>query len=208
LEGGRAWAGARVGIVSCPQTRANARGEWTLGNVPAGTRTLEVRAVGYYPERRPVNIVEGAPPVKVALSTLKAVLDTIKVSANRLTLDRNGFTERRRSGAGRYLTAEDVGRRGRVSVSGLFQTIPGVILERDEKGTGIIWMRGPFGYCSPTIFLDGFRMADSTGDAIDDWIAPKEVAGIEIYSEASTPAQFRDLTKMDVCGSIVIWRKH
>lgn len=206
-EGGRPLPGARVGIVSGPQTRANERGEWTLGNAPPGTRMLDVRAVGYYPERRAVNVIVGAPPVNVALSTLRAVLDTIKVSASRLAYDRSGFQDRRRTGAGRYLAAEDIARREGVFTSGIFRTVPGIAVERDSNGTAIIAMRGPFGYCSPTIFLDGMRMPAFTGDDIDDWISPKDVAGIEIYSESNAPAQFRDLTKMDVCGSIVIWRK-
>ena len=65
IAGGRPLAGAQVSFVDGPSTRANARGEWTLSDAPSGTRTLEVRALGYYPERRVVDVVDGAPSVAV-----------------------------------------------------------------------------------------------------------------------------------------------
>ena len=51
---------------------------------------LEVRALGYYPDRRQVNVVDNGPPVRVTLSTLRAVLDTVRIRATRLALD-EGF---------------------------------------------------------------------------------------------------------------------
>ena len=101
IADGRPLAGARVGIVNGPQTTANELGEWTLLNAPAGTRMLDVRGVGYYPESRPVDVVAGAAPVRSALFTLSAMLDTVKVSASRLRFDpdQSGFEDRRRSGA-------------------------------------------------------------------------------------------------------------
>ncbi|HMA21697.1 MAG TPA: carboxypeptidase regulatory-like domain-containing protein, partial [Gemmatimonadaceae bacterium] len=70
-------ANALVFITDGPQTRTNDRGEWTISNAPGGTRTLEVRALGFYPSRSNVNVVSSAPPIRVTLSTLKAVLDTV-----------------------------------------------------------------------------------------------------------------------------------
>ncbi len=48
---GKPLVNAQVGITNGPTTRTNERGEWTLTAAPAGTRALEVRAVGYYPAR-------------------------------------------------------------------------------------------------------------------------------------------------------------
>ena len=62
---------------------------------------LEVRSVGYYPERRPVNVFAGAAPVHITLSTLKAVLDTVLVMGTRnRDRRRSGFDDRRRTGFG------------------------------------------------------------------------------------------------------------
>src|SRR5262249_21734225 len=67
---GRPLNGALVGIVDGPQTRTNDRGEWNLIGAPSGTRMLEIRALGYYPTRRPVDVIDGAPPIRIALPTL------------------------------------------------------------------------------------------------------------------------------------------
>lgn len=206
---GQPLPGSRVGIFAGPQVRVGETGEWAIGNAPPGTRMLEARAVGYYPQRRVVNIVAGAPPIRIALSTLRAVLDTIKVSATLARPDQNGFQERRRSGAGTYLTSEDVLRRVSSATSDIFLTVPSVTLELDphDPVTRHVRMRGPYGRCEPTIFLDGIRRPQFTADDIDEWLGPKEVAGVEIYSEASVPGEFRDFTRVDPCGSVVIWKK-
>lgn len=208
--GGRPLVGARVSIAEGPQTQANERGEWVLDGAPEGTRMLEVRAVGYYPDHRPVQVVAGAMPVRVALSTLKAVLDTVRVTARglRFDRDRNGFKERSRSGAGHYLSAERIARRDPVVTSDLFRLVPGLRLDFD--GTGVekeLSMNGPFGRCRPVIFIDGMALDSIAVDDIDSWVNPRDLAGIEVYSETTAPAQFKRYTEMSTCGSVVIWRK-
>jgi hypothetical protein len=208
---GRPLADAQVGIVGGPVTRANERGEWTLVGAPAGTRMLEVRAFGYYPERRRVDVVSGAGPVRIALSTLEAVLDTVKVTArNRRP---TGFQERHRSAEGRYITAEDIARRHPTVVSDLFRMMPGVHLEHDLNGVDIrIRMPGAFGPCAPTVFLDGLSLGDRlTTNEIDTWVRPNDITGIEIYSEAATPAEFHQgmngRNDALACGTLLIWTK-
>ena len=206
--GGKPLAGAQVSIAGGPHVSANERGEWTLTDAPMGTRMLEVRALGYYPERRRVDVVAGAAPVHVALSTFKAVLDTVRIRASRLA-DRHdsGFESRRRSGAGRYLTAQDISRRGSLFTSDIFRTISGVRVERDASGfEKVFTMRGAFAErCSPAVYIDGHYMATQSADDVDSEMLPKDVAAIEVYSEASVPPQFQQ--GLSGCGSIVIWTK-
>ena len=138
VVGKKPLAGAQVSIVDGPQTRANERGEWTLVQTPTGTRTLEVRALGYYPERRKVDIVASAPPINIALSTLQAVLDTVKVRASRVS-DRHlsGFEDRRRSGTGYYMRPDDIARRAPLETTDIFKSAPGIHMVGDT-----IMMRG------------------------------------------------------------------
>ena len=207
-DGGRPVAGAKVAINRGPETRTNERGEWTLAGAAYGTRVMEVRAIGFYPERRAVNVITEAAPVRVALSTMRAVLDTIRVSANRVAYDKSGFTERKRIGIGKFLTERDIEVRGGVVTSDLFRAVPGLTVERSsDTGEPAISMRGPFGNCSPTLFLNGARLPGIQPGDIDEIVRPKEIRAIEIYSEASVPGEFKDFTRMDPCGSIVIWRK-
>jgi hypothetical protein len=207
--GGKPLSGARVGIPDGPQTRANDRGEWTLVDAPAGTRMLEVRAIGYYPERRPVDVVADAAPIRAALSTLEAVLDTVRVVATRLGgFAGSGFAERRRSsGTGHFLTPDDVARRRPIVTSDLFRTVPGVYVERGDFGDPGISMRGIFTErCSPALYLDGQHMQLLGADLIDDLVHPDELAGIEIYTAGMAPPQFQPALSGG-CGSIVIWSK-
>jgi hypothetical protein len=213
--GGRPLADAQVRIRDGPGTRANERGEWTIAGAPIGTRMLEIRAVGYYPEHRPVDVVTGGAPIRSALTTMKAVLDTVRVMAERLS-NRNmmEFNERRRGGMGRYLTAEDVERRRPVVTSDVFRNMPGLRLERSELGDTQLLMRGTFEEtCVPSVYIDGRHMRDLSADDIDDWVKPAEIAAMEIYVGPHMPAQFNTglagggASGGQSCGAIVIWTK-
>ncbi len=199
---------AFVSILDGPRTRSATNGEWTLASAPAGTRMLEVRAVGYYPVRQPVDIVSGAAPVRVVMSTLRAVLDTVRVTASR-TFDRRlqRFAERRRSGAGRYLTAEQIAVRQVIQVSELLRTVTGVFLEPGEAGT-TIQLRGSIGErCLGDVFLDGRYLGAISAEELDGWVRPDEIAGIEVYAGAGIPPEFDRGMSGQNCGSVVIWTK-
>jgi hypothetical protein len=217
---GKPVRGAHVSLVDGPETEANERGEWTLTDAPPGTRMLDVRALGFVPSRRHVDIVSGAAPVRVSLSTLKAVLDTVKITATRLRSDDNGFEDRRQTGLGRYLTPEDIAKQNPGSLSEVFRSIPGLRFEYDDELVEKrIRMRSGFGSCEPAIYINGQAMttmaADSaksglatvtlTSDDIDTWLRPRDVTGIEIYAGDNTPVQYQQ--GMSGCGSILIWTK-
>ncbi len=211
--GGQPLAGAQVSVVDGPQAQANAQGEWVLVDAPAGTRMLEVRAVGYYPARRRVDVVAGAPPIRVALSTFKAVLDTVRVTATRYNARvASGFAERHRSGMGRYLTADDIARTGAFNTADLFKMMPGVRLDRTVDDSMSITMRSAFGgfnggtaMCSPMIFLDRHPLPGISAAELDGLIVPTRLAGVEVYTESSVPAEFTEPLKG--CGAIVLWSK-
>ena len=211
--GGKPLAGALASIVDGPQARANERGEFTLTDAPLGTRILEVRAIGYYPVRRRVDVLASATPVHVALSTLKSVLDTVKVIATRRGgRDIEAFHERRRSGIGRYLTADEIMKRHPIVSSDIFRNIAGVRMIGLAAGERSIMLRGgvnAYGsqnMCSPAIFLNGSFLSESiSADDIDTWVRPEEIAGIEIYNDVGIPAQFQ--RALSGCGAIVIWSK-
>jgi hypothetical protein len=211
----RPLAGAQVGVVDGAWTTANNRGEWTLDTAPTGTRVLQVRAVGYYPQRVIVDVVNGAQPVTTALPTMQSVLDTVRVSAAKLTRVSRGFEERRLSANGKFLTQEDVIRRHPLVTSDLFHTVAGLQVEQasDAVDGKRILMKGLFvDRCYPAIYIDGMYMSDLSADDIDGMVRPDEVAGIEVYASAWAPAQFsRGMAGIgrtgELCGSIVIWTR-
>ncbi len=222
-DGARPLPGARIRVSGGRQVFANERGEWTLTDAPSGSRMLEVRAIGYYPEFLPVEIIAAAPPVPVALTTFKQMLETVHVTARRVADPRNsGFEERRLSGAGRYLTAEDVARRGGINasdilarLSGLRKGFPSDTLGSDVSpytgsadivGDRLLLMRGLSGrWCAPSVYVDGLFMPNTSGEDIDGWVTPQRIAGIELYTEATVPANFQ--RSLAGCGALVIWTK-
>jgi hypothetical protein len=203
----RPLAGAIVHLSDGPTARADERGAWTLVNAPLGTRVLEVRSVGYYPDRRAVHVVGGMPPVPVTLSTFKSVLDTVKIIAN-VAADRHdsGFEVRKRMGMGRILTAEDLVRRGAIFTSDAFKNLAGVRLERDIYGFRHIYVRSAFGeWCEPSVHIDGLYMWNLNADDIDGMVTLRYVKGIEVYTQETTPAEYQ--RAMTGCGTILIWTK-
>jgi hypothetical protein len=221
--GGQPLTGAQVSIGGGAQVRTNDRGEWTLAGLTVGTRMLEVRAIGYYPERRPVDVGGGGAPVRVELATLKSVLDTVRVTASRVRVhDLVGFQERKRTGTGTYLTPEEIERRATLNASDVFRNLAGVkigvaedTLETDmtperPQTPGprdrLILMRGMGGkWCAPMIFLDGSPLEWLNADDIDTWVQPKDIAGIEVYQSTSTPVQYQ--RALNGCGAILIWKR-
>jgi hypothetical protein len=222
--GGRVIADALLRLSDNPPIRADARGAFTLADAPYGTRMLDVRAVGYSQVRLAVDVVEGGPPVAVPLVSAKAVLDTVKVVVARAA-DRHqsGFEDRRRSAAGRFLTAEQIARRGAFSTSDLFRRMSGLkigydfdTLETDGNPDALadmnqlsdrrILMRGISGnWCEPSLWFDGTMIPELSIDALDSFVTPERIAAIEIYTEATVPAQFQRLRSG--CGAVLFWTR-
>ena len=183
----------------------NERGEWVLPNAPAGTRMLEVRAVGLYPERIPVDVVSGAAPVNVVLKTFQAVLETINVRAGRLA-DHRSFEGRRRVGGGRFIQASEIERFRVENLSEILRMQPGVRLERDSLGAAQLYLRGVDGIdCRPDLYIDGIHVFMTSAGDLDQFVRPERVRGIEIYAATTAPPQF--MRAHGGCGSIVIWTK-
>jgi len=216
---GRPLAAAQVGLVDGPQTRANERGEWTITDAPMGTRSLEVRAVGYYPVRLSVDVLDGAAPLRVELASFRSVLETMKVRANynRFSMLAE-FRERSRTGIGRYLTANDIMIGLPNLTSDVFRSIPGIYLENGTSAFDLaVLMRGlPEDRCSPNLYVNGMRMPLAGINDLNAFLRPDELVGIEIYRVGTAPAQFDPgaqpppIAPADPpvsCGSIVIWTK-
>lgn len=203
VAGDQPLAGAQVGIVDGPQTRTNERGEFTIANAPPGTRMLEVRALGYFPVQRHVNVVNGGQPVRVALSTFKAMLDTVRITASRDAFgpDNGGFARRRRMAQGNFITPADIIRFPVQNTSDIFRRVPAVRVEMDDYGSKYLTIRG----CRPAIFINGANYSFMDTDDIDSWVYPRDIKGIEVYSEATAPSEFT--VGLGGCGSIVIWTK-
>lgn len=202
LEGARllVW-GTGIEVVS------GAGGQFSMPDLPTGTHTLEVRALGFLPVRRPVDILADTPgSTEVTMESLAAVLDTIKVTARQriwLSPQMAEFEARKRSGFGHFLDPEAIEKRDPIFVSDLFRMTPGLVVTPGQAFGSRVLMRGTgfARYCAPAVFLDGMKVW-SEGD-LDQLVSANDVRAVEVYTRASNvPPQFNT---MDGCGSIVIW---
>lgn len=203
--GNQPLGGVQVTVLDGPQTRTNDAGEWSISGAPLGTRVVEFRAVGLYPERTFVDVVEQSRPLETVLRTLQAMLDTVRITAvgvrNR---QYNEFLRRQRSGVGTYMSLAEIERRKPMVISDLFKIMPGVMMRYPSQGPPVIQVRTPLGWCQPTYFIDGLRMGMLTVDVMDGMESADQLAGIEVYTAATVPAQFRDF---GACGVVLLWTK-
>lgn len=194
--------------------RTDSSGVFRIGDAAAGTQTVEVRAVGYDPVRRVVELRPGDPlAMRVSLTKARVVLDTVRVVAGRRLPPEIEAVERRwRRGVGVILDGATVRERTSTNLTSVMWGVPGVRLGTRNGYGNTIYMRGGGGVeCIPPIYLDGFRFlaAGATlsrftdGISLDEVVPPSEVGAIEIYARpAQRPAEYSDTSD---CGVVVVW---
>jgi hypothetical protein len=202
--------GARLRVAeSGVETTTDADGRFLLSNAPGGTQRIEIRAIGYYPEERTVDLLDGRPvSLQVTLATLRSVLDTVRVSASRVySADSHGFEQRKRSRAtGYFFDQDDVRRLRPLTVTQLLNRVQGVTITSDAFDSAIL-MRDFFtgDFCQPTVFIDGMRVTELTARDINMWVRPEELAGMEVYTRSEqAPPEF---TTAEACGALVLWTR-
>jgi hypothetical protein len=209
----RPLAGANVAIAgeALSQT-TNDRGAFTISGAPGGTQTVLIRAVGYAPERRSVDLLGDQPlTLEIRLTTLRKMLDTMRVTASRLySRDASGFERRRRSGFGTFFDSADVKRYHPFETTRLVERASGVRLYGSGMNQRILV--GHVNPCEASIFIDGVTYPDFTGADLNMMVSPEEIVGVEVYTSAAlAPVQYKSVSAFSRngrnCGSIVIWTK-
>jgi hypothetical protein len=202
---GRPLQGAQAAILGLPiATTTDSSGAFYLVGLPAGTQTVEVRAIGFAPSRRSTTLKSAtSASMTIVLDQAITVLPEVSVLGQNERRDRSGFEFRRRQGIGYYLTREDIARRRVFDVPQLLYYAPHVRIVWDGSTNVVKFARGAMregtvGTCDPEVFIDG-----SPAISMDD-VRPADVRGIEVYANpAEVPALYRrgDTT----CGVILIW---
>lgn len=199
--------GARVAIMgSGVEDTTTSMGAYRMRELPTGTYTLDVRALGYLPVRQAVDIMEeGESVVDQRLEAVGTYLDTVRVTARAVyqSQERRDFEQRRRLGFGTFMDEAYIERRQPFYVADLFRMTPGVRVMRGTFGDLVV-MRG-MGFedsCLPTVFVDGMRVMNLDGD-LDAVVNVSAIRLVEVYPRAGmAPAQF---SAFEGCGSVVIW---
>ncbi len=210
---GRALPDAVVAVVGTERSgRTDAAGVFRIDKIPAGTRGIEVRAIGFLPETYAIDFATNAMrdttfSISRRAQDLKAV--SVKAKANSMSLaERYGFYERRTQGLGAFVTDSQIARHSFQSLAELFVGLRGIHIEWPTPPTaymyGVSTKNGI--YCKPNYFLDGARFFGELFE-LNDVVPVETIKGVEVYDTSGVmPAQF-DRTSSTGCGSIVIWTR-
>ena len=201
---------ARIEVPGGGSTRTTAGGEFSLSGLHSGTQLMHVRAIGFAAAAVPVQLTAREPRrVSVTLQRFVAIMDPVLVTARReRALGLVGFTARRKSGLGKYLTREEIERRNAGSFTDLLRMMPGV---RIAEVDGRMAIQSTRGANSPTdmgcvrFVVDGVEWpAYSPGD-MDGFLPPAEIAAMEVYSPSTTPMEYA--TRGQGCTTVVVWSR-
>jgi hypothetical protein len=199
--GGLPLGEAQVRVVGARGTAvSDARGRFSLGDLPSGTQVLEVRRIGYLLAQQPVELRSGRTVTQDVQLRRIVTLDSIRVLAQRSRYREFEFN-RKANRFGKFFTADSIEQRHPLYTSDLFRVTPGFKVAGFALDAVVKSSRGASsisrGECSPNIVIDGMPHQEI------NLISPSDVGAIEIYRPGEPgPIQYND-----GCGVIVIWSK-
>lgn len=206
-DSGQALGHAQVLVIGTDRGgTTDSTGAFRISGLPAGTRTVEIRLLGFLPHRVAVDLSpHRTARLEAKLQERAAVLKAVTVKAARQDL--TGFDQRRKTGMGLYLTQKDIQRKGAITTTDAFRGLPGVQLVWNGSDYAPQTTRGVVRNCPMQYYLNGSPI-DLSGSSIDGVVRPGDIAGIEIYRDATeTPVQYQAGTGAS-CGTVLIWTRN
>ena len=195
-------AGARVRVLDTELVATtDTAGRFRITGLPAGTRAIEVVAIGYTPVRtsadlRPDRETVATVSVGIRIATLAAV-DVVSAVP-----DRSGYLKRRATGSGYFMDGNLLEARGAQNVSQALVMAPSLRGNGFDTANPTRPRVSGRSNCKPSTYLDGLLMRDGLS-GVDDIITVRRVGGIEVYANpAEAPSQFRGDGS---CTVILVW---
>lgn len=209
---------ARVSIVGTKLvTVTNRDGSFQIAGVPLGLQVLHVGMVGYGAVMFPIEVQSAdTVQVRVTLVVAAVALAAIEVEGERtpFVVAMRGFEERRARGNGHYFNRAEIARMQARSFTDVLRRVPGVQVQavpgpfetgeavRMSRTIGVMGARA----CPVLYFVNGSPFPVTGDIQINHFIAPEDVAAVEVYSGMSQiPPQFNSSQYNARCGVIVIW---
>jgi hypothetical protein len=185
------------------EVRSDQAGSYTLSRLPLGTHTVEMRAVGYEPIRRIVDVLpEDVSAIAVDLVRV-TTLDTLRIRAWAMR-DQGPFKEaeflrRKRRGGGIFLSPDDLNRENPATMSQLFSRAAFVRVQWGVAAGESLTIGSGLRRCTPAFLIDG---RESGEDDFFMLVRPDNLLALEIYRGSATPIE---LAVPNPCGAIVVW---
>lgn len=202
--------GARVDVLGTPgATLTGANGEFRIDSLPSGTQSVVARQIGFSPVEKAVELSTRAPArVSIVMDRAAQVLAEVRVEADAVDvgLEKIGFKQREKAGFGYFLSGEEITRRAANTLTDVFRTIPGLRVVPSGMDYVVQSSRSAVGGCVK-YYIDGAVWEAVFPGDVDRLVPPWEIAAIEVYNGATTPAQFQ-APGSSSCSAIVIWTKN
>ena len=224
-------AGAHVFVVGGADSAVTSKaGDFTLRQLPSGTRILVIRAIGFEAQTMPVELTSRAPQhvnVQFSARTVRALPPGVITARYDSGLKRVGFAQREAAGMGTFWTADVIDSHKANEFHDLFGTFTGVTVDYNEQGRASLLASRAAGSCigyatgangqpTPTVgencgpcltyVIDGSPYDELEEGDMDTYIRPSEIGAIEIYLPSQVPHSLPGVIKPD-CLNIVIWSK-
>jgi hypothetical protein len=207
LDGSLANAGSRVELVGTDiVVITNEKGEFTMHDLPSGSKVLLARHLGFGAETVPVDLSShGEKHVTMKLAKFVAVMDPILVTARRTAaLDKIGFSQRRKSGAGYFIGPDRLMNMHPNAVTDILRMVPGLRVSYGPYGDVVSSSRGTGSGCVQ-YYLDDMPYTEATPGDITSFVTGGEVVAVEVYQDTNAPPQYTRAGTS--CTTIVLWTR-
>ncbi|MEP6550395.1 MAG: carboxypeptidase regulatory-like domain-containing protein [Gemmatimonadales bacterium] len=206
LDGSPTNAGSRVELVGTDMVAiTNDKGEFTMRNLPSGSKVLLARHLGYGADDVPVDLSSSHEArVIIKLSKFVAVLDPVLVMARKsAALDKIGFNQRMKSGFGYYIGPERLQTIRPNFLTDILRQVPGLHVSSGPDGTMVSSSRGLTAGCVQ-YYVDDMPYQEMTPGDINLYVTGSEVAAVEVYHPPQIPGQYM---RAQACTTIVLWTR-
>lgn len=201
-SGGLPFADARVIMDEVPEARTDSAGRFLLARVPAGTRQLQVLAVGLDAVTRVVDVAVGrTTEIVVNAERVTTLAPARVVGSPFIRRMAEGIIERQKVGFGTYLDSTDFAAHN--TVRSVFEGVAGLAVRRLGRNFQLVLKESALNECAANLFIDGVRQPDQE----TLWtLFPEDVKAVEIYKRGSTvPQEFNVLRS--TCGAVAVWTR-
>ncbi len=208
LEGSATNAGSRVELLGTDVIAiTNDKGEFTMRNLPSGSKVLLARHVGFGAETAPVDLSSREQKrVTIKLSKFVAIMDPVLVTARRsAALDKLGFNQRKKSGFGYYLGPDRLQNVHPAYVTDILRQVPGLRVSHAPTGDVVSTSRGFGGGCVQ-YYVDDLPFREMDPGDVNNFVTAGEVVAVEVYQGPSIPGRFIQAGSSN-CTTIVLWTR-
>lgn len=185
----------------------NERGEFTLQNLPSGTRNILARRVGYVPQAVPVDLnPREQQRVTIKLPKFVAVMDPVLVTARRnVALDKVGFNQRKKSAFGYFIDADRISKMHPFYISDILRVVPGLRVSYGQFGDPVVTSNRDIRGSCVQYWVDDVPFLEITPGDVNHFVSGGEVVAVEVYQGGTAPAQYTRAGGS--CTTIVLWTR-